>query len=387
LTTTPWHPPYLQLEEFKKKKQAALEKKRGLGSGASSTSPSPLKLATADATTSLAVHGLSVNPPSPAPAPAPAYAIAPPRNAVAPSQEEEAEALREQVAHLLQSVDDLHHALNDERYNSSQLEQQLQNQQIQLSQLHNAHAEPMHQPGPGGAMAALRQQVSDLQAALVSTQEHQQEGEEVAEASSVAELLRDLEETRAQAHRYAAAAEAVSAELGELQEEHAALREEMERLQEDAFSQIADYKQQIDELREQLEGEGSLADGAAAQHAQHAAELEEKLAQEQQVAQQLKVSGDRPWAWIFIFCHHLRTCGGKHLPCIYLSTDIGADVTHDVQTDLDKHKKLNIKMRKQLQEQAVAAEEAAAAQDLAQEHSARADELQASLGLLNPTVV
>lgn len=170
------------------------------------------------------------------PGQAPATIFAPSAAAAALTPDGDAESLREQVGRLLTSMDELHRALADERVNSSQLEQQVQEQQARLRQLTDANAQ--------------------LSAAAA--------GDDQAAAGAAAAAQAELAEARAQAERHAAAAESLSAELGSAQaaaaaaEQRAAeLEAELGAAQEGGFARIAEYKQALDEAQERLDSQAA----------------------------------------------------------------------------------------------------------------------------------
>ena len=153
------------------------------------------------------------------------------------------QGLKDQVSQLLQSVDDLHRALNDERYNSSQLEDQLR-------ELREAKA------------------VAPNDTAAASTNATASRTEE-----EVAELAAELEESRASATRYAVAAESMSSQLAEATEKIEDLSSELESAQ-SALDRIGEYKLQIDDLEAALEEAqtAAAAQKSTEQEATHRAE-------------------------------------------------------------------------------------------------------------------
>ena len=286
------------MEEFKRKKQEALAKKgsslttsptKPADGGAGSCSSNggatladlppglPLRPAASSSDGGHVAAAQAAPPTAPKPeATAEAAAAAAP----APAAAAEAESLRQQVGQLLESMDGLHRALQDERLNSSQLEGQLAEQQARLRELHDANAQLQ------AAAAAAEAAPAVVAPGEGAQQQHQ-------------ELQLELAETRAQAERYAHAAENLSAELAAARQEQEAAAAEAAAAQEQGYSQIADYKYQLDLLREQLEGQaGQLEEQAqrlevAAAGSQRAEEqlvaLSTQLAQQQEETELVQV--------------------------------------------------------------------------------------------------
>ena len=274
-------PPFysaIQLEEFRKKKEAALAAKK---QPTSTTAPAaPVAVQEEDDHT------------------APA--------ASQEQQEEEVQGLKDQIAQLLESVDGLHRSLNDERYNSTQLEEQLQDLRKQISS-----------SGGGGASS-----------------------------SSEAALTAELEDSRAAASRYAAAAETMSAQLEEANERMENLTSQLGAA-ETALTSIADYKKQIDALQGELEMMRSTSSSNQAAQEEHLAILTTQLA-------------------------------GKEAAAVELENELGRQL------------ELNHRMKEELVAQAATAEEAYAAEEAEQAsldaEKAKAAQLEAQVAQLQESL-
>ena len=237
--------PHMQLEEFKLKKQQALAKKPP----SAATSPSKPPAAPA-----AAPDGSSDLPPGQPSERPPGLSVHSGAATAAPAVTNgEAESLRQQVGELLSGMDDLHRALQEERLNSGQLEQQLQEQQARLRELLETNAA--------------------LQAAASAA---------AAPAAADPHLQQELEEARAQAQRYAQAAESLSAELAAAQEAAAA---EAAAVEEAKFAQIAEYKQREDEAAEAL----AAAQAGSQRSEDQLVALSTQLAQQQEEMHALQV--------------------------------------------------------------------------------------------------
>lgn len=215
----------VQLEEFKRKKQQALAKKGPSASATTSPDKAGPRQSAAPAApttqaepvpdlppqlaarggTSLAelppglplspdgsVGGSATGVPAvPANLPAPQTASLTPEaagpGAGSSGAEAEAAALRQQVGQLLESVDQLHRALHDERANSTLLEQQLAEQQARLRQSTDQNEQL------AAAAAAASASAPSAEAALQQARQEAQQAQQAEQA-----LRAELEEVRAQ---------------------------------------------------------------------------------------------------------------------------------------------------------------------------------------------
>jgi len=173
---------------------------------------------------------------------------------------EEAQALKDQVAQLLESVDGLHRALNDERYNSTQLEDQLRE---------------------------LRESKAAAEAAAVDG---------VAAATDAAALVAELEESRASASRYAMAAETSSAELEHANEKVENLAKELDSAQAalssvvDLAAQLAEKEEAFQEIEQELAHQRDLNHKMKEELVEQAAAAEDAVAAEEaEVAKEIQL--------------------------------------------------------------------------------------------------
>lgn len=189
-------------------------------------------------------------------------------------------SLQGQVSQLLASVDELHRALQDERLNCSQLEEQLADRQAALLEVHQelasvrATADEAAAAADGGRAeaAALRGEVEELREQLAAAAT-------AAAASEVA--AQELEARSAQLAEARAEAEVARAAAQAAQAEAQAAQAEAEHHRELAARMKAELRDQAAAAEEAAEAEAAEASALAAAEAR-VGELEAALAGERE---------------------------------------------------------------------------------------------------------
>lgn len=233
----------MQLDEFRRKKEAALARK------AASAVSSPAKSMTG-------AQFLEDND----------EAVRQLQATAATRLQEENDNLREQLSELIQGMDELHRALNDERVNSSQMESRVAELQEALAKAHHGEGVP---------------------------------GEEMEAGDN---LVKELEETREAASRYAAAAETMSKELEESRGKNEDLLAELAAAQE-AMDSIGLYKQRIDELEEILARRNDTVSTTSIQLGE---DMDDQLEKNQKEIESLKDSLDETKGFVDQLQHDLN---------------------------------------------------------------------------------
>ena len=296
----------MQLEEFRKKKEAALAAKQRQASTLAVSSASDQSAAPSAhpaATSSSSQNGQDVE-----------------------KYKEEAQALKDQVAQLLESVDGLHRALNDERYNSTQLEEQLRE---------------------------FRESKAAAEAVAIDG---------VAAAADAAALVAELEESRASASRYATAAETASSELEHANERVQNLQKELDSAQAalgsvvDLAAQLAEKEQAFQEIEEELAHQRELNHKMKEELVEQAAAAEDAVAAEEaEVAKEIQLTNQ-----ISQLESSLESTRQELSSAVMLATERQSEV-------------------ERLQAQVTDAKEAAAGMELAAEQQSLLEELEAEL--------
>lgn len=225
----------LQLEEFRRKREASLAaKSKGSGSAEAAGSTGDPRL------TAIESHKDSEE-----------ARVTRSATQVTPDSPHEVEALRAQVSQLLESIDGLHRALNDERYNSSKIEEKMQQENSVLRQrlvdLQNIAA------NIDESNTRMQQLESDLQSKeqeLVALKAEAQSKEE-----KVTMVMMELKESETSAAKLNVELEKKREVIEDLKQklsEQTSIEEVNKRLQEEESEKIKNLEATIADLQKSL---------------------------------------------------------------------------------------------------------------------------------------